>query len=222
MVVGVPRSGTTLVSTFINTALNAVCLCEPHHEWAGNRSISPGKLVEAVYDPASHLPIDGTIRKSLSGGKYDLAGFKETYREAYGDARDTETLTAYAQSGYTVLAVVRDAGAVWNSSCQCLSPNFPDFAKNYVAFLGWLPSRNARIICYEAFCKDPVKTFHAATGWAVTGFDRLEKNPSRLGDWTGKTRSDIVPEIKRLPWVVSPDDEPKIEVLRKMASDLCS
>lgn len=116
-VVGVPRSGTTILSVALNAHPEAVCLVEPFLSWLKRGSFpcpTPGGEVE----PRSEPPIDAIAELARRDG-LQWVGFKETFRLARHPTFPTERFVRESHARGAVdatLAIVRDPRDVWVST----------------------------------------------------------------------------------------------------------
>jgi hypothetical protein len=224
MITGVPRSGTTLLSNFINSCENAFCLSEPHHEFRGNGVFSVDKLHDVdclpTYDETSALPLDRFVTDILDRRiGYDVGGFKETYRGiAFArDIQNQHTIEHYANTGYTVIGIVRDPVRVWNSQKTTkltLHGSNPDpiknFIQNWFGFMSVVPNP----ICYELFCLNPVAELERKTGIKISGKAELKPTKFAIGDGYAKMSASI--RDHKLTDVTTAEEKLRLEPLRAM------
>jgi hypothetical protein len=162
--VGLPRSGTTLLASIIDNHPNAVCLIEPYLSW----------IRRGVFD--INLPGDGEI---LSGYKIQhpdryieylcsntmlhVIGFKETYRTQNHPIPTASFLMKNARFRYVddTIVIVRDPRDAWVSALTRSENTFLSFAdlEEYVCalkgLLDWIIKDHLFVLRYEDLVLEP-------------------------------------------------------------------
>ena len=116
IIVGLPRSGTTILSNYINSYNNAFCFIEPHWEFQRcntKRFFKDNKLKgihSFKYYKKKKLPLNDAINKIQK--KYDIVGFKETYRSnIYRNFNENipndELINDYLKNDYRLISIIR-------------------------------------------------------------------------------------------------------------------
>lgn len=113
-VLGLPHSGTTILSNIINSMENAFCLSEPHWILMSN----PSKI---TFDKIGCLKFNGKIndilpairRKIDIDNKYCYGGVKETYRPQ--DRHVKQMLIHVIKESDILLCIYRNPFALYNS-----------------------------------------------------------------------------------------------------------
>ena len=204
LVVGIPRSGTTILTNFINSFDNCFCFIEPHWEYRmykNTRFFKDEKLKGLFflkYEKNEKMPLDNAINKILK--KFDVAGFKETFRSAVYEQYDLKVvnddlLKSYQHSGYKLIPIVRNPLSIWNSFQRNNPPSdswaadLGLFIENYCNFFDFIKPMNC--IIYEKFIHYPQREFQKMgirTG-KFTGVIKTRK--SRMGDKMANLSSKI-------------------------------
>ena len=205
MIIGVARSGTTILANYINSLENSFCFIEPHWSMKLHNKIDEFYL-PAINDPdhdlfhkEDNLPLDYLI--SEMENKYNIVGFKETYRKSKDRFRDnTELIQNYIDSNlYTIIYILRHPYAVYNSIKRFdrtpleTKKNFEDFISSYKGFLDLIVAN--RPVIYEYFIENPFQEILEKTGIAVKNPSKILSHNTRMGDETAN-KTDEIRKIK--------------------------
>lgn len=177
VILGVARSGTTIVSIFFHSLPNSFCFIEPHFEYQYEKTTYQIDEMSkyGVYDTTNTMPINGLISSMLTN--YDMVGFKETFR---GNARKNEIgrgnstlynrdfLEVYKDNNYEFIYVIRNPVEACGSMILrqnrkiLFSPKIQEtvniFIKNFHEFVSEFIKDSRRVIFYDNFCDSPVET----------------------------------------------------------------
>ncbi|HEX8912546.1 MAG TPA: hypothetical protein VF796_09315 [Humisphaera sp.] len=172
-VIGLPRSGTTLVANVLHACRNGFCLVEPHWEALsrGSQATATAKTGLVALQPPGSIACE--VRRVMRERGFDFAAVKETFRRD-----ETACVNGLLSDADAVLFVRRDPVATFASwRRQGWGPRYDDigsFERNFVD-LRSLASRMARhrptfMISYERLCSDAARHVDAA----FAGYASLE------------------------------------------------
>ena len=220
LIVGLPRSGTTIISNTINSLEKAFCFIEPHWEYElyGKVLFDDKKLkwiFGLKYNPNLALPLNSAIEKIFT--KNDLVGFKETFRSNVYKNIDSkipneDLIKNYRDAGYKIIPIIRNPLNVWNS-VKSFKPN-PNswggkldlFLQSYCDFLDFISPLDP--IVFEKFVTAPEKTLQSF-GLDVPDKIRLKSRKINMGDEKAKDSTKI--EYKKKKIVYTQEEEATIQ-----------
>jgi len=172
LVVGVPRSGTTLLSSKLAGHPDAICLDEPWLHWQRfGKFPLPERAARLLGEPVPWSR--GIPAKALArlAGQVTRAGLKETFRDGgywpgFGNTDLLESLADLMPRGRTVV-IVRNPLAVWNSvrNRRMGRTGAPDkavssrFTRNWNELVDWTDARGIEPFRYEDLVREPVEGF---------------------------------------------------------------
>jgi len=208
-ILGLPRSGTTILCSVFNSAEASVCLCEPHWAMIGKRMepLSNVVLKEVFGDTGLHCSCPDEIFDVLleygrsRGLKH--CGVKETYRNWQKDwganqiinRSDLSFLLAVHRDPRQCFASLKQQVRVWGKwvwDCD-------KFVKSYAEFFEDLKKCGLRVIHvkFEDFCKEGFVCLSKKLA-GVADFNFSQKlNPMgkfAFGDPKAKQSDKIMPE----------------------------
>lgn len=208
LVVGLPRSGSTLLCRMINSADECVCLSEPHFEAQSLRSYTTFKDkkvsdfdLEVRFD--NKMPLDTAMSKLDKSFK--VAAFKETFRPKlfmqWGLSNE-KLLQTYKSNKYRVIGIVRSPLNNFNSWQS-------------TGWGGWTSDVNVFIESYRRilqFCEEDVIRYedllyspvHVMKKLGIT-FSELKPMAAEFGDLEA-LESISVRKEKKNPCVLSAED----------------
>ena len=204
LISGLPRSGTTILTNYVNSSKNSFCFIEPHWEYKlyGEKNFYTDKKLRGIkqlyYHEDAPLPLDEALDKISSS--YEIVGFKETFRsELYGEYLATlpnrTLIESYIAAGYTLIPIIRHPLYVWNSYKKSNPPadswisDIQYFLDSYCEFTEMIDHR--RTVIYERFVADPAKELSDKTTLPIIGVNNIEIRDSRMGDATANHSSSI-------------------------------
>jgi hypothetical protein len=152
-VVGVARSGTTLLSGLIDQQSGVVCVSEPYRAWFLRGSASY-QGVTCVGHPSELLERLCRTRPER------CIGVKETYFSAdHGDGfANEEFFAANKKAGVTTVAILRDPRDVYASVEAAVGPRpeVPErFTNTWTKFSAWASADADCIVRYEELVSEP-------------------------------------------------------------------
>jgi hypothetical protein len=180
-ILGLPRSGTTIVASFFNSLEDGLCLCEPHWYYA-NQGCTPKEIVENCVSPhKDYLTYnnnnmhDGfSIMSDLilrNRELYNLVGYKETWK---GDTFGRVLLTVHLLEADFFIIVLRDPIECYQSQLRLNWPISEWTLERAIAdteFLRGLAYHpKARLIMFEAFREMPLEVVNRE----MNGFFQVE------------------------------------------------
>lgn len=171
-ILGLPRSGTTIVASFFNSLEDGFCLGEPHwYVEAGHPLASVGPdccgKVASLWDMAKVESIDHIlpcfIRPAVVIGEYKVGGYKETWR---ADPLGERLLEQHIPKVDFFVLVHRNANEVWRSQIKRGWPEqeWP-FSRAVVGAVKLYETGNhpkAVSIEYDEFRVDPLRCVNRA------------------------------------------------------------
>jgi hypothetical protein len=176
IVCGLPRSGTTILTNFINSLPDAFVFSEPHWEYKKLRGTSfflpelSSLCLEYKNDDV--LPLESALTEMEK--KFQIVGFKETYRSNIVKSQDAEApnhelLFRYKQRGYKFVYIARNPIEILNSSRNTFGGNNDYWPRNmaitihsYVDFFNFVSKEP--IVNYDKFISSPELEFSKKTG----------------------------------------------------------
>jgi len=208
-VVGMARSGTTLVTRMLDSNAQMICFSEPYHSW----------YMRGFFSKLDGLNIyrksPTTVLQSLCySDKEKYIGFKETFRdiEGRGHALPTEK---FIRGNFSIgtdftIAIIRDPRAIWCSLVEkdrtrsdwakdlkmselTLSKRFTD---TWNVLVQWIMEENVFHLKYETLAIDPTDCFAKITSYMKsenTGYTlEVNKAPkSQVGDRRALSNSKV-------------------------------
>jgi len=131
-VIGVPRSGTTLLCNIINSFDNSFCLSEPH--WSKILSPKGFRLdkLAGAFKFESTNGLMGDLKSFMDNSEYSWGGVKETYRIWQPESI---TLPYNSKDLAFIFFIFRDPLSVYNSGKKWGGKycHMPSFVKNYIS-----------------------------------------------------------------------------------------
>lgn len=195
LLVGLPRSGTTILANFIHSSKNAFCFLEPHWEYVfykGSTKFLRDKKLRLLfglkYFVDESLPLDKALDNISK--KYSFCGIKETFRsDCYlnisPDIVNSDLLQRYKDARYLLVPIIRNPLNVWNSF-QRKNPvdgSWPDsldlFIENYCRFFSFIG--DAVPVVFEKFVEDAASEFSKKVSFDL-GVNKIKTRKSKMGD----------------------------------------
>ena len=195
IVVGLPRSGTTVLSNYINSYKNAFCFIEPHWEFQlyKKKSFFKDNKLKGIhflrYYKNKERPLDNAINKIQK--RYDIVGFKETFRSSiYKNFNEIipndELINDYLKNNYRLISIIRNPINVWNSYKSSNPPygswtaDINCFIFSYKEFFEII--NNSLPIIYESFIINPEVELLKKTRIRFIGMEYLITRETKMGD----------------------------------------
>jgi len=189
-IVGLPRSGTTLLASILNNHDDAICLVEPYLSWLSSKQVLPPKDNLIFNHSQLSLPPNDVINSLVKSEKYRIVGFKETYRTKRHKTFPSRSFLEKNQKEKRVdftLVILRDPRDGWASVVKRHSKYESDFEalSEYVfawnKLIEWIVSEKIRYVKYENLVRAPKET--------ISNFDELgldwETELTRVNPTTG-------------------------------------
>jgi Sulfotransferase family len=198
ILVGVPRSGTTIVARVLGAHPGVRLLSEPHWE-AKMNNFTFKNFPDATYDQSDPTPMDLYFTRQLT--RFDYVGFKETYRrdDIYERSPMGRLIHAYCEHpDYAKVFVVRDPVTCFASTQSHGKLMHMDdggecdlgrFLANYESMLDLAVKYNCKPIVLERFAEDPLAELAGKLPFAFEAMPELTNEvegkgkPPGLGDW---------------------------------------
>lgn len=162
-VVGVPRSGTTLLSSLLDAHSEIICLSEPFHQWKFDGFV----YTEEIYDIIGYTVWKKhpalLLRNLVQKSEKRWVGFKETYySKSHGHWSNHHFFKRNHLQGVLTIAIIRDPREVWKS----LILRHPEkqrkvperFIESWNDLVQWIFQSNVFYVKYEDLIDDPVDT----------------------------------------------------------------
>ena len=202
-VVGIPRSGTTLVGALLGAHRRTLSLIEPFLSYVKNGSFAwtdASGAGRVCFRP----PLRFINRVTSGVGGKDLLAFKETWRNERQDYfPNSDFIRRNAEGGVRTIAVLRDPRAIWRSFVRRPGTEYEGapgdaFVSNWNSYCEWMVEQKLFCVRYEDLMLQP----DAETGrlFSYLGLPSLEK-PIRLacvyghGDERGQSGEAIAPRF---------------------------
>jgi hypothetical protein len=166
--VGIPRSGTSILSVALDSHPGMICLSEPYLSWLqGGRFQLSRSAGHFMNDTITHLPPTELLQKlcrSLPSANQRI-GFKETFRDLSHPTFPSQTFlmeNAQSQSVEFTIAILRDPRDIWVSTQTRfegiryeLDQSFTDC---WNTFAQWIIHQNVFYVRYEDLAHNPAQT----------------------------------------------------------------
>lgn len=223
LVTGLPRSGTSVVCSLLNSAANAACLSEPHNSLRQLGHFWPDKLVSRGASRTMPLAeLVPWLQAALRGAKlswrlrrYDVVGVKEVFQRL----EETETLLLdYALAAADpVIVTIRDPVENYAALKARFRVALDDGLARLERFMRWVDrerrDRRLRFVSHESLCADPIGHFNTAMAGDLALHGKLVKHPmAGFGDPRALNSTEIVPTSPRRPGL-EPEEVRAIEAL---------
>lgn len=180
-VLGLPHSGTTIVSNILNSIDNGFCISEPHWIMLSNpKQIKFDKIKSLDFKNIDDI-MPAILRRLAKDSQYDFGGVKETYRPQ--DPKFKKYLDKILLNSNITVFVFRHPKANYNS-LKALSKN-PE--KNYLPVSRFIPDYNDFYNEFINYKKDKCIIILENLGKggdknAITYFNKQSKNIFTLID----------------------------------------
>lgn len=208
IVVGLPRSGSTLLCRMIHSADDCVCLSEPHLE---DLSLKTCKTLrdDKISSIGLKIVTDGEMPLDIAMSKlnklFKIAAFKETFRpepfKQWGLFNE-DLLNTYKRNKYKVIGIVRSPLKNFNSwksrDWGSWTSDVDVFIDSYHQMLQFC---DGDIIRYEDLLSSPV---HVMSRFGIT-FSELRPMAAEFGDIEALESTSVRSERKN-PCILSKED----------------
>lgn len=192
-IVGVARSGTTLLSVGINSHPKALCLLEPYLSWfeQGHFSFSDVDSFssEKWLKLNRRLPHE-SIKLLCRDSTYKSIGFKETFRGPNHVTFPTSNFlikNAREMGVDKTIAIIRDPRDNWvsvTSRFDDTSENhIEDFTNTWNMFCQWVVDQDIFVIKYEQLVKDPERIYNNIMSYLDMEFNKITLHPYRTNGY---------------------------------------
>jgi len=195
IIIGLPRSGTTILSNYINSSDKAFCFLEPHWEYTQHQTTNffnddkLKRLFFLKYRKNESLPLDSAINRIEK--RYEYTGFKETYRSDVYHTYDknlpnSKLLQRYLDNNYILIPIVRDPLRIWDSfkrstpSKSSWASNLNAFISCYCEFINLIG--NSTPVIYEHFTQNPKKELDLKTTLKLEVITKIIDRKVKMGD----------------------------------------
>jgi hypothetical protein len=166
--IGIPRSGTSILSVALDSHPDIICLSEPYLSWLqGGRFQLSCSAEHLMNDTMTHLPPTDVIQqicRSLPSTNQRV-GFKETFRDLSHPTFPSQPFlmkNAQYQSVEFTIAILRDPRDIWVSTQTRfegiryeLDQSFTDC---WNTFAQWILNQNIFYVRYEDLAHNPAQT----------------------------------------------------------------
>ena len=162
-VVGVPRSGTTLLCSILASHSKVICLSEPYHQWKFDGFVFTEEVSHivgcAVWRKHPSLLLKRVISKE---SEKVWIGFKETYySQSHGHWSNHFFFKRNHLRGWTTIAIIRDPREVWKSLIL-MHPEkkgkvTEKFLESWNDLVQWVLENKIFFIRYEDLISEPEK-----------------------------------------------------------------
>jgi hypothetical protein len=223
LVTGLPRSGTSVVCSLLNSAANAAFLSEPHNSLRELGYFWPDKLT--ARGASRTMPVSELVpwlKAALSGAKpswrlrrYDVVGVKEVFQPV--ERTETLLLDYALAAADPVIVTIRDPVETYAALKARFRVALDDGLSRLEGFMRWVDQerrhRQLRFVAHESLCADPIGHFNAAMGGDLALQGPLVKRPmAGFGDPRALNSTEIAPTGPRRPGL-EPQEVRAIEAL---------
>lgn len=180
-VVGVPRSGTTLLGACLDNHPEVICLLEPHRSWLERRCFEFGQYsgVDVGENPIWTRPPSGLLELLCASVQEACVGFKETFLDGRHSSRASEAFIKRNVSEKCVdatVGIVRDPRDTWLSIGTRFGDKqttLPDqaFVDTWNNFADWVQESGVFFVRYEDLASEPEKVLKEVTHHLGLEFD---------------------------------------------------
>ena len=183
-VVGVPRSGTTVMAAKLSNHPRIICLNEPYLIWQrkGEMAMTPAQQARGLPARVRGKTPQGLLRELCENPELQFIGFKETFRirQPHGHYPNDQFLQAIdrAKAVDKTIAIVRNPKDVWNSHRKKQLKSKPGasvqlttaFTDNWNAYARWVRDGRLFVLKYEDMVADPHREFIRMTDYLGAAF----------------------------------------------------
>ncbi len=162
-VIGVTRSGTTLLCSFLDSHSQVICLSEPYHQWKYDGVINTESIKDIVNAKLYRGHPSKLISKLVNKTRDEvLVGFKEIYyTKTHGHYSNAFFFKRNYRNGITTLVIIRDPREIWKS----LTLKHPEkkgfvterFVESWNDLVGWVTTENVFYVKYEELVHNTVE-----------------------------------------------------------------
>lgn len=204
-VIGTPRSGSTIITSFLNSLDGATIWGEPHGYHMSIRERIPFKTRhgDGVLVPGNDVL--SQIEKFATEHNLLIYGFKDLWDATKGIC-PIEIVTDYGGRLDKVLLSTRHPRKTYASMIALGHPDSITakiFSDKYVEFCEYcLDNEKCTPIFLDSFRESPIRSVGAATGWTIDGALEM-KQYTGGGDPHGMQSSSIMPHDGRGPYTGS-------------------
>lgn len=200
-VLGLPRTGTTLLNNILNSYTNGFCISEPH--WAN--ILNPGSVrVDNInIDCSKNDKIYENIDKIVNGEKYLIGGVKETFREHQMESSNFILNSSYVD---VVVGIFREPVSGFNgwlrTNWRGYYIDYNNYIKSYLSLYNTLINLDKKIVLlkYEKICNDGVNYINQkfnSIGVELPFINEIKKTDYIFGDSSANSGGKIKkPNIK--------------------------
>ena len=200
-ILGLMRSGTTIVASLFNSIEDALVVSEPHLALFNGESPLPFPCETryGIIELRQDVSIVQTIVDFAEGAGLRLAGYKEVVSPLWAD--DVLAIDGAGREWATIV-VLRHPDVAYESA-QAMGWTYisiREWADTYLRLCDMVESGDARAIIYEDFLKDPLQEASSALGHPITGSPKLIPDMVGIGDEKAKGSYVVnpVPHRKRV------------------------
>lgn len=212
LVFGIPRSGTTITCTFLNSIKNAFCISEPILGAFLNPTQVRWDKIEVCNETDPHLIMEHCQTELYKRDEFLIGGIKEIWTPLHRAFSDCALESDRFDKTIFVVRNPVDIFASWRATTWgrqptddqkgLLSyddPNYMIFTYQKYLELIEQHSNKGKVLLYESFIVDPKKTMNLC-GIMVEGEVSLRNNIYQLGDGNARKSKNVnkMPSKRRL------------------------
>lgn len=179
-ILGLPKSGTTILSQFLNSPNNGFCISEPIRSINTNKNVAFGKVTEMSF--GSSKDFLKKLKNSLSNSDFDFGGVKEAIwagRNDMDEFIDSRIIDVF-------IFIFREPKANFASWKRFnTNADIDYFIASYTLLKNKLSSYNNSVsLRYENFCENPIEYINRKAGPHFKFSGELTINPTQfeIGD----------------------------------------
>jgi hypothetical protein len=186
-ILGLPRSGTTLLNNIFNTYQNSFCISEPH--WANILKPESVRVDKINIDCSNNDKIYENINNLVKvESKYKMGGVKETFRE-----HQINSANYIFKSNYVdlLIGIFRDPVSGFNGWLRTAWKGYYISPENYVKSyqslyntLSNIKDKKVILLKYENICEEGVSYINKKIGGDITlpPINKIKKTNFSFGD----------------------------------------
>ena len=219
-IVGVPRSGTTLLCALLASHSKVICLSEPYHQWKYDGFVDITDFAELLGSKVWRKHPGLLIKQISINEKKKLIGFKEIYySRSHGHYSNHYFFKKNYINGILTIGIVRDPREIWKSIIQ----KHPEkkgkltikFMESWNDLVQWILESNVFYVKYEDILSKPSETLKKACDYLKIEFEKSITNPKPIkgrGDKNAKIGMPIIQnKINEYKKYLSEDEIRQIE-----------
>jgi hypothetical protein len=200
-IVGVPRSGTTLLCALLASHSKVICLSEPYHQWKYDGFVDTTDFSELLGSKVWKKHPGLLVKQICIKEKNKLIGFKETYySHSHGHYSNHYFFKRNHTNGVLTIGIIRDPREIWKSLIQ-KHPEMKGkltvkFTESWNDLVRWILDSNIFYVRYEELLNETSKSLRKVCDYLNIKFEQHMINPKPLRGRGDENAKRGIPVIK--------------------------